>query len=60
MKKKSSEKVLNKFWWKNINALRRWSAEASKGDGKQSPLKFFLVNILYRNSFALEPDLFSS
>ena len=29
-------------------------------DGKWSPLKFFLVNTLYRNLFKLEPDLFSS
>ena len=28
---------------------------ASKVDGKRSPLKFFSVNILYRNSFTLEP-----
>ena len=51
MKEKNSEKIFNKYWWKNINALRTWSTEAAKFSGKQSPLKFFLVNILYRNSF---------
>ena len=45
---------------KNINVLRRWSTTASKVDGKRSPLKLFLVNIPYRNSITLEPDLFFS
>ena len=44
---------------KNINALRRWNTKASKVGGKRSPLRFFLVNILYRNLFTPEPDLFS-
>ena len=38
----------------------RWSTNASKGDSKRSPLKFFSVNILYRNLFTFKPDLFSS
>ena len=41
------------FWW-------RWSTNASKVDGKRSPHKFFLVNILYCNSVTLGPDLFCS
>ena len=45
---------------KDINALRRWSTNAYKIDGKWSPLDFFSVNILYPNSFTLEPDSFSS
>ena len=56
MKKKGSEKILNKYRWKNINALRRLSTKASKVGGKPSPRKFFWVNILYRNSFTLESD----
>ena len=45
---------------KNISALNRRSINASKVDGKRSLLKFFLINMLYRNSLTLEPDLFSS
>ena len=41
----------------NISALHRRSINASKVDGKRSLLKFLLVNILYPNSFTLEPDL---
>ena len=50
MKKKSS-------YEKNIDALRRWSTQAFKVCGKRPPLKLFLVNIRYRNSFTIEPDL---
>ena len=60
IKKKSSEKIVNKYWWKNINALRRWSTKASKVGGKRSLFEICLVNILQRNSLTLEPDFLSS
>ena len=42
---------------KNINVLCEDEVlNASEVDGKRSPLKFFSANILYRNSFTLEPD----
>ena len=50
----------SKIVQKNINVMRKWSTNASKVDGERSPLKFFLINILYRNSVTLEPDLFFS
>ena len=58
MKKKSSNKILNKRWLIYVNALFKWSTNVSKVDGKWSSLKLFLVNILCRNSFALEPGVF--
>ena len=57
---KEFRKSVRQILMKNINALHRWSTEASKVGGKQSPLKFFSVNILYGNSFTPGPDLFLS
>ena len=56
MKKKGLEKILTNT---NEKILMLW-ADKGKVDGKRSPLKFFLVNILYLNSFTLESELFSS
>ena len=39
MKKKSSGKILNKYWWENIDTLCRWNTKASIVGGKRSPLK---------------------
>ena len=53
MKKNMSEKILNKYRSKNINALRRSSTKTSEIGGKRSLLEFFLVNILHRHSSTL-------
>ena len=55
-----NEERVQKKYYTNIKEQILMLCCINKVDGKWYPLKFFLVNILYCNSFTLEHDLFSS